>query len=141
MSESSLRASIQSNNNQISEYRARIADLKKKIQELDTLKSKFIKMQEEFGKEQVTRKKRLNQITNTVNRNKIYTNYYSGMSTLLDGKEFQKAYNGPNEANRKITTKIGQLQEKISSYNSSISSLQSSNNRLWEEISRLNSKK
>jgi peptidoglycan hydrolase CwlO-like protein len=113
MTVSEIYGNIRYNENLIDQYQAERRGLEAQIGELEALRNKFASLQERFGERQNSRRSNLQRFTNSGIHNQIIGRYFSGMSGLLSGWEFQNAYNGLDDAKYKINQKIRELDNKI----------------------------
>ena len=113
MTADEIRYNIWYNEDLIDQRIAEKVDLEKQIEELDLLKSKFSRVQTDFGDRQQQRKNNLASFLSNSVQNKIPGRYYDGMNGLLTGADFNKAYHGLSEAKDIISSKISQLDQRL----------------------------
>lgn len=101
-----LNSQINQYNSQISQLNSSIKSKKSQIDELNRLKSKYQKLQNDFASRQSKRVNRFN-INFSQNLNlKFIRSYISGMKSLLSGNDYKRAYNGLSSAISTISNKI-----------------------------------
>lgn len=134
MSRSSIYRRIRSCENEIESYRSRIRILQDKQANLRALRQKYSNLQNNFGSRQSSRKNSLSNLRATHFNIKMVSPYYAGMSDLLNGSEFNHAYNGLEEAKSKISSSINSLQCEIDSFRNSISGCERTIDCLYDEL-------
>lgn len=113
MTEAEIRQNIRYNENLIDQYMADRSNYQREIEELEALKSKYTNLQNDFGNRQQYRRGKLTNFLHTGLQNSIITKYYNGMNELLNGAEFNNAYNGINDAKYKIDQKINEIVQRV----------------------------
>lgn len=109
MNRNEIKGNIRYNEDLVRSYQKSIQILDSKINELVSLKSKIQSCQRDFSYRERDRK---NHLINGFSGRfyfKSITSYTSGMSNLLEGYDYRRAYNGLSEAIKRIDTEIGQL--------------------------------
>ncbi len=113
MTANEIRDNIRYNENLIDQFYAEKAEIEKKIEELELLRAKFTTLQDNFGSKQERRKQGLSVFAQTTISNKIVPGYLNGMSALLNGAEFNNAFQGLSTAKGKINGKIQELLQEL----------------------------
>ena len=90
-----------------------IKNLENQISELEALNEKYSNLQSEFGNRQQQRKNKLSFFLGSSLQNQILEKYYNGMNGLLNGFDFNNAYDGLSEAKSRIIQKINQLNNQL----------------------------
>ena len=93
-----LNSQINQYNSQISQLNSNIKSKESQIDELNRLKSKYQKLQNDFANRQ---SKRVNTFNVNFSKNlnlKFIRSYISGMKSLLSGNDYKRAYNGLSSA-------------------------------------------
>lgn len=113
MTISEIRSNIRYNENLIEQYSQEIKNLENQISELEALNEKYSNLQSEFGNRQQQRKNKLSFFLGSSLQNQILEKYYNGMNGLLNGFDFNNAYDGLSEAKSRIIRKINQLDAQL----------------------------
>ncbi len=113
MTANEIRNNIRYNENLIDQFYAEKAEIEKKIEELECLRTKFTTLQDNFGSKQEHRKQGLARFSQTTISNKIVAGYAAGMNELLNGTQFNNAFNGLSTARSTITAKIQELIQEL----------------------------
>lgn len=114
-----VKNNIKYNEDLIKSYQSSIKELKEQISELTVLKGKLQSFQKDFSNREANRKKKIAKGFAGLNF-KFLTAYIKGMSNLISGSEYKKAYNGLSEAIRKVDKKIISIREEINDCNKKI---------------------
>ncbi len=136
MTVNEIRNNIRNNENLIEKVHSEKVSIENMISELEQLRTKFDILQTDFGSKQDSRQQGLSMFKQISIGNKIFSAYLSGMTDLLNGTEFNNAYDGLTVAKGKITTKIQELFQELSDCEGRIIYYQNRKN-YWEEQLRL----
>lgn len=113
MTVSEIRTNIIYNENLIEQYYAEKKTTEAQIIELEQLRGKFTTLQNNFGAKQESRQHVLSRFSRTIVSNNIFTNYLNGMTSLLEGRQFNDAYDGLTTAKQKINAKLNELLQDL----------------------------
>lgn len=113
MTVNEIRNNIIYNENLIEQFYAEKRTIEAQIDELEQLRGKFTTLQNNFGAQQESKQQDLLRFTHTIVSNKIFSNYFSGMTSLLSGHQFNDAYDGLTMAKQKINAKINDLRQNL----------------------------
>lgn len=130
-----LNSKINQYNSQISQLNSNIKSKESQIDELNRLKSKYQKLQNDFANRQ---SKRVNTFNVNFSKNlnlKFIRSYISGMKSLLSGNDYKRSYNGLSSAIGTISNKIKSIQREIDSLKKDINSKQRSIDSIRRDIS------
>lgn len=114
MTVNEIRNNIIYNENLIDQFYAEKRRIETQIDELEQLRGKFTTLQNNFGAKQESRQQGLLRFSHAIVSNKIFSNYFNGMTSLLGGHQFNDAYNGLTTAKQKINNKLQELLENLS---------------------------
>ena len=97
----------------VESYENQIKTLEEQVNNLENLKSKFITLQYNFGARQDVRKKYLAGVSSKTAQIKTASQYYSGMTDLLNSSEFLNAYDGLSDGKDAILREQDKLFTQI----------------------------
>lgn len=113
MTVDSIRNNIIYNENLVDQFYAEKKSIEAQIDELEQLRGKFTTLQNSFVAKQESRKQGLLRFSHANVSNKIFSNYLSGMTSLLGGRQFNDAYDGLTTAKQKINAKQNELLQNL----------------------------
>lgn len=115
-----IRSNIRYNEDILDQLQIEKREIERKLEELDALKGKVSNLQLRFGDKQEQRKTMLLGAARSTVQNKILGIYHDGMSGLLNGTEFNGAYEGLSESKQRINAQIAVLDGELSRCNENI---------------------
>lgn len=107
-----LNRQIRNLNQEIDNLNRQSNQFENQINELKQLKRKYENLRSSFENKQILRKQKFSNVFSKANTVGFIASYLSGMSDLLSGQEYRRAYNGLSEAVNKIVKKINMIQRE-----------------------------
>lgn len=123
---SNVNAEINQYNSQLTSLNAQVRKVSGQISELNQLKIKCQKLQEDFAGRQASRINKFNVNVSSMEGTGFISSYISGMSSLLSGSEYKNAYNGIGTAISTIKSDIREKQGRLNELRNSIAMLERS---------------
>ncbi|MEE0931023.1 MAG: hypothetical protein UIM53_08485 [Acutalibacteraceae bacterium] len=136
MTISEIQSNINYNEGLIEQFYTEKRTLETQIDELEQLREKFTTLQNNFGSKQESRQQGLAKFTHTNINNKIFSNYFNGMTSLLSGRQFNDAYEGLSTAKQTINTKLQELMQNLTECEGNIT-YRENRKAYWQEQLRL----
>lgn len=133
MKSDDIRRQIRENENIIGQYQAEIRELNAKIDELELLRNKLSNLQHRFADRQALRRRGVAKFLGNKAGCSVVRKYYDGMSELLTGREYGRAYDGLVEAKANAMKIIRELLDEIEKYEQRIGNLKRSNTSLHSQ--------
>lgn len=114
MTVNEIQNNIIYNENLIYQFNYEKREIEAQINELEQLREKFSTLQTNFGAKQEDRKRGLQHFSVSAISNKIFSSYFNGMTSLLNGYQFNDAYEGLSTAKQRINIKLNELIQNLS---------------------------